>query len=65
MDREAWGAAVHVVAKSQTLLSDWTELATEGQKKKKIIIAIDCLMYAYLCAYSKEKQWNNQHIIFN
>ena len=26
MDREAWHAAVHVVAKSQTRLSDWTEL---------------------------------------
>ena len=26
MDREAWHAAVHVVAKSQTQLSDWTEL---------------------------------------
>ena len=26
MDREAWGAAVHEVAKSQTRLSDWTEL---------------------------------------
>ena len=26
MDREAWRAAVHVVAKSQTRLSDWTEL---------------------------------------
>ena len=26
MDREAWHAAVHVVAKSQTGLSDWTEL---------------------------------------
>ena len=25
MDREAWGAAVHVVAKSQTQLSDWTD----------------------------------------
>ena len=25
MDREAWHAAVHVVAKSQTQLSDWTE----------------------------------------
>ena len=25
MDREAWRAAVHVVAKSQTWLSDWTE----------------------------------------
>ena len=26
MDREAWVSAVHVVAKSQTWLSDWTEL---------------------------------------
>ena len=28
MDREAWRAAVHGVAKSQTCLSDWTELST-------------------------------------
>ena len=26
IDREAWGAAVHGIAKSQTQLSDWTEL---------------------------------------
>ena len=26
MDREVWLAAVHGVAKSQTQLSDWTEL---------------------------------------
>ena len=26
MDREAWRAAVHGVAKGQTWLSDWTEL---------------------------------------
>ena len=29
MDKEAWHAAVHVVAKSQTQLSDWTELIYE------------------------------------
>jgi len=33
MDREAWQAAVHGVAKSQTWLSDWTEL-----NKMKILI---------------------------
>ena len=26
MDREAWRAMIHGVAKSQTRLSDWTEL---------------------------------------
>ena len=28
MDRETWRAAVHGVAKSQTRLSEWTELKT-------------------------------------
>ena len=30
MDREAWRAAHHEVAKSRTRLSDWTELITDN-----------------------------------
>ena len=33
MDREAWHAAIHGVAKSQTWLSDWTELNWWPAKK--------------------------------
>ena len=35
MDRETWRAAIHGVAKSQTRLSDWTEMNwTDGPLKK-------------------------------
>ena len=39
MDREAWSAAIHGVAKSQTRLSDWTEL---NHRKKKNFFSILC-----------------------
>ena len=34
VDREAWRAAVHGVAKSQTWLSDWTELKEASLEEK-------------------------------
>ena len=33
MDREAWRAAIHGIAKSRTRLSDWTELTEENTSK--------------------------------
>ena len=43
MDREAWRAAVHAVAESQTRLSDWTELNWIGYcKETSGIIASQC-----------------------
>ena len=41
MDREAWHVAVHGVAKSQTWLSDWTELT------EKIVL------FCFICIFSE------------
>ena len=32
MDREAWRSAIHGVTKSQTQLSDWTELTEDTNR---------------------------------
>ena len=37
MDREAWRAAVHGVTKSQTQLSDWSELNLEKRRMQEIL----------------------------
>ena len=38
MDREAWRAAIHGVAKSQTRLRDWTELNWLNSKTDNLLI---------------------------
>ena len=48
MDREAWHATVHGIAKSQTWLSDWTELRTWG-------------IFSGNLLYRKLKAWDPQN----
>ena len=49
MDREAWRAAIHGVAKSQTQLSDWTEL---NILKIHLVILMKFSLVCFLCLVS-------------
>ena len=42
MDREAWRAAIHGVAKSQTRLSDWTELSNRPFNPHSLLHLYTC-----------------------
>ena len=44
MDREAWSAAVHGVTKSQTRLSDWTELNLPLKAVPSIMMTLLCVL---------------------
>ena len=57
MDREAWRAAIHGVAKSQTQLSDWTELNWNMTPNAKSIKEKN--QQTHITDYSKEKFNNN------
>ena len=54
MDREAWRAVIHGIAKSQTQLSDWTELNWTEDKlseKKLLIFSIFYQIIVYIYMY--------------
>ena len=52
MNREAWHAAVHGVAKSQTWLSDWTELTDMKKIKLHIMLLEKGIAFLDYCGYS-------------
>ena len=69
MDREAWRAAIHGVAKNRTRLSDWTEL----NWKRNLPNLIDCLqktvnkildasLWKVRAIYLKEKIKTSVHV---
>ena len=55
MDREAWRAAVHGLAKSRTRLSDWTELKWTEYLLIHLLIQIKSSRIA--ASHTKEKCW--------
>ena len=52
MDREAWHAVIHGVAKSRTRLSDWTELNwTEARLYFLVYSFPNHFLYMYVCMW--------------
>ena len=65
MDREAWCAGIHGVAKSQTRLSDWTELdwLFHGVYTPQLLYPFICgwtsrlVPFSSCCKYCCKEQW--------
>ena len=60
MDREAWRAAIHGVAKSQTRLSDWTELNPALQERNGLAKKFVQVFLQHLIEKPKHTFWPTQ-----
>ena len=64
MGREAWRAAVHGVAKSQTRLSNWTELNVCNDVGKPWIWGNSWFFWTYKWTPEEEAWWNDWPLRF-
>ena len=63
MDREAWHAAVHGVAKSRTWLSDWTELNWTGKYANEVIYLISArIREAQITKLNHQNAYQSKHL---
>ena len=62
MDREAWRAAVHGVAKSRTQLIDWTELNWIGRIEN---LEINPYIYSQMIFFKGSRSFNRKRRVFN
>ena len=53
MDREAWRAGIHGVAKSRTWLSDWTELNSDPSKPVQALILKELCFHSLVHSFNK------------
>ena len=63
MDREAWYPAIHRVTKSQTILSDWTELNWNNCPSSSSWLLVLKLFHLYIHHSAiKPNAWNNHEM---